>query len=245
MQVQNVQYNYNPYQQQYSYSYRNLQNPQQYNIYPSYTYQFYQPQSSQVQHRPFGIIETARYLCPPPPEKPFNYRQDELPYVNNPQKSLEDYLLEKKDYCRLIEYQDKLYNKNDFQLIGKYLSTPDFKELAQNKCFSGMFGFDKLTDIVKELEKKQREAYQIIHNPQYRPCVIPDMNAIYAGCDVGNAIKNINKFFNSNFSEDLKQYILKETDNFENLYWVSVNLAYLDKDKPNVDDLSSFRYPVL
>lgn len=244
MQVQNIPYNTNTYysQPQRFYPYQN-QVVRPVTTYPApYTYQFYQPKNYQAQQGTGGILETAQKLYPPQPQKPFSYKTDELPYVNNPNKPLEEYLLEKKDYGRLVEYNDYKYNQTNYPLIGKYLSTPEFKELAQNKHFSDENGFNTLIDIIAGLAKEQQKAYNLVHNPNYRSVVLPDMNSIYAGFDIGQAIKNINKFFSSKLSEDLKTYILKETDKLNNLYWVSTNLSYLDKDNPSIDALSSTRY---
>ena len=60
-----------------------------------------------------------------------------------------------------------------------------------------------------------------------------------ANTNVFDCINNINKFFKSNFSDDLKIYVRDNTNLLTDLHKTSVNLGQLDAEKPDVAFLSN------
>lgn len=69
--------------------------------------------------------------------------------------------------------------------------------------------------------------------------MIPDVLLFQANTNVCDCINNINKFFKSKFSDDLKIYIKDNTNLLTDLQKTSVNLGYLDMEKPDVAFLNN------
>ena len=148
-------------------------------------------------------------------------------------------LLQQKEYAKLVAVQDCLDGSNQAYYVQKYLQTPAFKELAESKYFNSPHDFKKLTTIVSTLEQKRQNAVATVSSPYYRSVMTPDMLLFQANTNVFDCINNINKFFKSNFSDDLKIYIKNNTNLLTDLKQTSVNLGYLDMEKPDVAFLNN------
>ena len=160
-------------------------------------------------------------------------------------ENTEQDLLKNQKYVELMTFQDAYNHTNNAYYVNKYTSNASFSELAQNKFFNTPYGFQKLTNIISNLEQKKLNALYTVSSPYYVSAVIPDVTRVYAGMDVGQCIENINKFFNSKFSDDLKTYILNDTNKLADLYFTSVNLGHLNPDNPDIEDLNSSRYMMM
>lgn len=154
-------------------------------------------------------------------------------------ESTEVNLLQQKEYAKLVAVQDCLDGSNQAYYVQKYLQTPAFKELAESKYFNSPHDFKKLTTIVSTLEQKKQNAIATVSSPYYRPVMIPDVLLFQANTNVSDCISNINKFFKSKFSDDLKTYIKDNTNLLTDLHKTSVNLGYLDAEKPDVAFLNN------
>lgn len=163
------------------------------------------------------------------------------PYNENTESDL----LKKQDYAKLIVIQDSINGHNNTQFAGKYVNLPAFGELAQSKYFNTPANFEKLTTIVSVLEQKKQNAVATVSSPFYRPCAMPDVMSFQAKTDVGECVNNINKFFKSNFSDDLKEYIRDNTDMLTDLKKTSINLGYLDQENPKVEYLNDFMFGLM
>ena len=148
-------------------------------------------------------------------------------------------LLRQKEYAKLVAIQDCLDGSNQAYYVQKYLQTPAFRELAESKYFNSPHDFKKLTTIVSTLEQKKQNAIATVSSPYYRPAMIPDVLLFLANTNVFDCINNINKFFKSKFSDDLKIYIKDNTNLLTDLQKTSVNLGYLDMEKPDVAFLNN------
>lgn len=148
-------------------------------------------------------------------------------------------LLRQKEYGKLLAVQDCLDGTNQAYYVQKHIQTPDFKELAESKYFNSPQDFKKLTTIVSTLEQKKQNAIATVSSPYYRPVMIPDVLLFQANTNVSDCINNINKFFKSKFSDDLKIYIKDNTNLLTDLKQTSVNLGYLDTEKPDVAFLNN------
>lgn len=147
-------------------------------------------------------------------------------------------LLRQKEYGKLLAVQDCLDGTNQAYYVQKHIQTPDFKELAESKYFNSPQDFKKLTTIVSTLEQKKQNAIATVSSPYYRPVMIPDVLLFQANTNVSDCINNINKFFKSKFSDDLKIYVKNNTNMLTDIKKTSVNLGTIDIDKPNVDVLN-------
>ena len=156
----------------------------------------------------------------------------------------ESSLLQQKDYAKLTAIQDCLDGTNRSYYVQNYLYIPAFQELAESKYFNTPQGFKKLTTIVSTLEQKKQSVVATVCSPYYRS-VTPDVLNMQAGTDVSVCLNNINKFFKSNFSDDLKTYIRDNTGLLTDLYKTSVNLGYLDAQKPDVTFLNDYMFAPL
>ena len=148
-------------------------------------------------------------------------------------------LLRQKEYAKLVAIQDCLDGSNQAYYVQKYLQTPAFRELAESKYFNSPHDFKKLTTIVSTLEQKKQNAMATVSSPYYRPVMIPDVLLFQANTNVFDCVNNINKFFKSKFSDDLKIYIKDSTNLLTDLKQTSVNLGYLDMEKPDVAFLNN------
>ena len=148
-------------------------------------------------------------------------------------------LLQQKEYAKLVVVQDCLDGTNQSYYVQRYLQTPAFKELAESKYFNSPQDFKKLTTILSILEQKKQNAIATVSSPYYRSVVIPDIMLWQANTNVFDCINNINKFFKSNFSDDLKIYVRDNTNLLTDLHKTSVNLGQLDAEKPDVAFLSN------
>ena len=148
-------------------------------------------------------------------------------------------LLRQKEYAKLVAVQDCLDGSNQAYYVQKYLQTPAFRELAESKYFNSPHDFKKLTTIVSTLEQKKQNAIATVSSPYYRPVMIPDVLLFQANTNVCDCINNINKVFKSKFSDDLKIYIKDNTNLLTDLQKTSVNLGYLDMEKPDVAFLNN------
>ena len=148
-------------------------------------------------------------------------------------------LLQQKEYAKLVAVQDCLDGTNQSYYVQRYLQTPAFKELAESKYFNSPQDFKKLTTILSILEQKKQNAIATVSSPYYRSVVIPDIMLWQANTNVFDCINNINKFFKSNFSDDLKIYVRDNTNLLTDLHKTSVNLGQLDAEKPDVAFLSN------
>ncbi len=189
-----------------------------------------------------------------PYKYPINITNTNAQAATNPLKGLgissynettEPNLLKQKDYAKLVSVQDYMDGTNHSHYVQKHLQTPDFQELAESKYFNTPSGFKKLTTIVSELEQKKQSAMATVYSPHYHSRTIPDVLQIQADTDVSDCVKNINKFFKSKFSDDLKKYIRDNTTLLTDLHKTSTNLAYLDAENPNVDFLNDFAFALL
>ena len=151
-------------------------------------------------------------------------------------------LLRQKEYAKLVAIQDCLDGSNQAYYVQKYLQTPAFRELAECKYFNSPHDFKKLTTIVSTLEQKKQNAMATVSSPYYRPVMIPDVLLFQANTNVFDCVNNINKFFKSKFSDDLKIYIKDSTNLLTDLKQTSVNLGYLDMEKPDVAFLNNFMF---
>ncbi len=148
-------------------------------------------------------------------------------------------LLQQKEYAKLVAVQDCLDGSNQAYYVQKYIKTPAFRELAESKYFNTPHDFKKLTTIVSTLEQKKQNSIATVSSPYYRPVMMPDVLLFQANTNVFDCINNINKFFKSKFSDDLKIYIKDNTNMLTDLKQTSVNLGYLDIEKPEVAFLNN------
>ncbi len=151
-------------------------------------------------------------------------------------------LLKNKDYAGLLKFQDNLCGEKKFALIRKYLSLPSFDELAQSEYFNSPTNFNKLTKAIANIEKQKQNALATVNSPFYRSGVIPDIRREQANTNVALCIDNINKLYKSKFSDDLKEYIRDNTQVLSDWKITSINLSYIDPEKPNVRDLNELSF---
>lgn len=84
---------------------------------------------------------------------------------------------------------------------------------------------------------KKQNAIATVSSPYYRPVMIPDVLLFQANTNIFDCVNIINKFFKSKFSNDLKIYIKDNTNLLTDLQKTSVNLGYLDTEKPDISFL--------
>ena len=157
--------------------------------------------------------------------------------------SEEDLLLKSAEYKKLLNLQDKRESTPKERFVSPYIGLAEFNELAQSKYFNTPSEFKKLTTIISTLEQKRQNALRTVSSPFYRSATTPDSLRIDASVDVSECVKNINKFFKSTFSDDLKYYIKDNSEILTNLYLTSVNLGYLDEKNPDVYMLNNLSFP--
>jgi len=157
----------------------------------------------------------------------------------------EEDLLKNQDYGKLIAIQDSINAHNNAQYAGKYIGLPAFRELAQSKYFNTPKNFQKLTAIISILEQKKQNAVAMVSSPFYRTTVMPDVMMYQARIEVGDCINNINKFFKSKFSDDLKEYLRDNKDFLTDLKNTSINLGYLDPENPDVEYLNGLMFGLM
>ena len=167
-------------------------------------------------------------------------KEEEKFVEENPTGDIVKFNLDRKDYKRAVQWADISSGKERVKVLEKYLNEPAFDSLAQSKFFNNMANFERLVDIVSTLAKERNDAYQKVHSPGYRSCTIPDVTRIYADIDIGNCIKNLDRFFKSEaISDDLKTFICEATDKLSDLNFVNYSLG---KENLTVKDLTNKRY---
>lgn len=192
---------------------------------------------AQVGGIPYQNLPNMPQIVQPPVEtypqkKEFTYTQDEQKFLqDNPYGNITDYLVQNKNYKRALEYLDSVANydygdKNvpHYSTIEKYADNKDFDDLAQSKYFKGAEGFKNLADIVKTINKNIEIEDAKCYNPK-----IP--------IDMETCLSRLDKFFNSKYSEDLKEFVLHGTDKLSNLVFLEFNLDKIDGN-PDVKQLT-------
>ncbi|MCM1339869.1 MAG: hypothetical protein NC191_09385 [Muribaculaceae bacterium] len=149
----------------------------------------------------------------------------------------------KRDYARALDYINQYEYDKDFSELKKYINNPAFDSLATSKYFSNNYGFKELATKVYTLHKAQQDAYNEVNALGYFCPYMPDIKRMYAAIDVNQCVTNLDKFFKSGVSEDLKTFMKDGTDKLSDLWYVSHNLVDIDKE-PAVDKLS-VSFPVL
>lgn len=164
------------------------------------------------------------------PIHPFAYTPEELETLKKyPLYDLKAELVRKKDYSRALDLINEYSYEKDYAELKKYVNNPAFDSLVNSKYYNDLFGFEKLMNTIYELHKTQQDAYKKVTTPGYFCPFLPDVTSMYAGVDVNKCITNLDSFFKSGFSEDLKIFIQNGTSRLSDLWYVTHNLKDIDK----------------
>lgn len=161
--------------------------------------------------------------------------------AKNPETNLIVYHANNHNYKRMLVNMN--YLKSEIDLLDPYTKNPSFKNLMENKLIkNNPDRIMQLTSIIYTLGQKSADLRKEVNSPNYRSTVIPDTKNMYASIDVNNCIKNIDTFFSSKFSDDLKLYMLFDGNKLKDLWYNETTLGKLEPDCKDVSKLFNTYY---
>ena len=142
-------------------------------------------------------------------------------------------------FVEKLKIEDEALKTHKADVYEKYKNNQNFKNILNNNLFKSDLNKHDLVDIVYSIDVQKDEATKKINNPFYHPISYPDINAYYAGLDVDKCLKNLDNFFNSKFSDDLKIFMAKSAEKLKDGKFISENLSNIDKNNPNITVLTN------
>ncbi len=157
--------------------------------------------------------------------------------AKNPNANLVVYHADKGNYSRMLD--NMYYSNEEKEILEKYITNPSFKNIMENKFIKG--NSERIKSVVNIIYKLGRESEDVkkeVNTPGYFCPYLPDSKIYKASINVNTCIKTLDNFISSNFSDDLKEYMILDGSKLSDLWYVGMDLNNFQPDSKSVKDLT-------